>query len=181
MRFVSSLSVLLLASASLWAQSNSTDSGAVWVKPEGSVRCPIDLTVKRQQGLVARSVKDEKEGPTGQGLQLNFNVPAALKVLKVTVVVHGPPETAHAIPAKDDSGDNTAIPETFHLERQAGTSSLQNSEIWTHLGAVQWIEVTEIQYADGTSWRESKGSVCRAAPGLLLLTNAEASGGPVAK
>jgi hypothetical protein len=181
MRFVSSLGVLLLASASLSAQSNSGSSGTVWIAPPQSIRCPIDITAKRQQGLESRSVKEGQGDATGQGLRLTFKAPTALKIMKVNLIVHGPSSQARAVPAGSVFEVNADAPEIFHLERRAGASTLQSSEIWTKIGAVGLIEVTEIQFANGVLWRESDTSKCRTEPGHLLLTNLEASEGSVAK
>jgi hypothetical protein len=181
MRFVSSLGVLLLASASLSAQSNSGSSGTVWIAPPQSIKCPIDFTAKRQQGLASDSVKDGQGDAIGQGLRLTFKAPTALKIMKVNLIVYGPSLRARAVPAGSDSGVNADVPEIFHLERRAGASTLQSSEIWTKIGAVRLVEVTEIQFVNGVLWRESDTSKCRTEPGNLLLTNLEASEGSVAK
>jgi hypothetical protein len=181
MRFVSSLAVLLLASASLSAQSNSGSSGTVWTAPPQSIGCPIDFTAKRQQGLVVRSVNDGHGDATGQGLRFTFRAPTALKIMKVNLIVHGPSLQARAVPAASNSEVNADVPEIFHLERRAGASTLQTSEIWTKIGAVRLVEVTEIQFVNGVLWRESETSKCRTEPGNLLLTNLEASEGSVAK
>ena len=104
-----------------------------------------------------------------------------LKIMKVNLIVHGPSLQARAVPAGSNSEVNADVPEIFHLERRAGASTLQTSEIWTKIGAVRLVEVTEIQFVNGVLWRESDTSKCRTEPGNLLLTNLEASEGSVAK
>jgi hypothetical protein len=126
-------------------------------------------------------VKEGQGEATGQGLRLTFKAPTALKIMKVNLIVHGPSSQARAVPAGSVFEVNADAPEFFHLERRAGASTLQSSEIWTKIGAVGLIEITEIQFANGVLWRESDTSKCRTEPGHLLLTNLEASEGSVAK
>jgi hypothetical protein len=72
------------------------------------------------------------------------------------------------MPAGSSSRDD--VVEIFQLGRGTGAASLIRSDIWMHrMSTVRWVELTEMEYADGSVWREADGSRCRATPDLFLL------------
>jgi hypothetical protein len=104
----------------------------------------------------------------GQGLNISItNV--ADPIVAADIVVHGFAAGMRIVPATSLSPDE--VTETFHLIASAG-HSLTGSPIQTaQLAAVDRIELTRIQYADGTTWHPSAGSHCSASPSLLVLVN----------
>ena len=72
------------------------------------------------------------------------------------------------LPAPDAS-------KAFEVHRAAGQKSLSNFEVWMgKVGALRWVDVTSITYADGTNWKAAKDSVCRAFPSLFVPVDASA-------
>jgi hypothetical protein len=100
-----------------------------------------------------------------QSVQLNINPEDLLKITKLEIVVHGFPDVARTTPVGTfDSG----ISETFQLARDPEghlAASIQTHGITT----VQSVELTMIEFADGSVWRSSVESRCRVAPDLLVL------------
>jgi hypothetical protein len=76
------------------------------------------------------------------------------------------------MPAGDTANKNTM--ETFELHSDASVKRLLSSEIsLKKMSAVNWVDLTEIEYADGSVWHASSNSKCRAVPNnLLLVTDA---------
>ena len=171
MHYPLSLTILLLAGTAVSAQTHSGSSAAVSIASTKSLGCPIGFNVKRQSGLVARSAKYGPEDAIGQKLQLTFDRLDAPKITKATVTVHG--ISGHAAYLPTHSGDSTGdVSETFILERGAGTTSLYSAEILAHrIEVVRWVELTGMDYADGSQWHTTKESQCGTEVGLLLLTS----------
>ena len=49
-------------------------------------------------------------------------------------------------------------------------SPLLHSSVWTKkMTAINWVELTRLEYADGTTWQASPQSHCSAAPSLFVL------------
>ncbi len=171
MRDLSLLSILFLAAASVPAQSNHDRFAAVLTAPVESRECPIGFYAKRQSGLVERAIRSGKQDGFGQRLQLTFDHLQAPGIAKASVTIYGVSGNVAYTPVAhtDRNGD---VSEIFSLERRAGAVSLQNSEVWTRkIQAVRWVELTEIDYVNGSEWHKTKESQCRVEPSLLLEVN----------
>ncbi len=115
-----------------------------------------------------RYAKDARAKRSGQGLQLTFHPQDAPKIMKVNVTVYGLSGEARVMPA--GSGSKADITEIFQLRPEAGAVDLLQSEIWMQkMSTVRWVDLTEIEYADGSVWRASESSRCRAAPDMFVL------------
>lgn len=171
MRVISLPMILLLASTSMLAQANAGTAPTVLTAPPTSQACPVTFYAKRTGGLVVRYAKDGHQEPDGQGLQLTFSRQDAPKIEKTVVTVHGLSAQGGVLPVHTNTNED--ISETFILERHAGATSLDTSEIWTHkIGPARWVELTQIDYADGSVWQQSKESKCITEPDLFLLVTA---------
>ncbi len=170
------LVAVLAAGASVWAQGTVAVTPSVWVAPPESVGCPIRVDAQRRS-LTDLSWAGEGDRPKagGQGLHLDFGRSDAdfdrrdtPRIVKADVVVHGTSSASRVMPA--GSGARNDVAETFELVRPAAALTLARADVWTKkMMSIGWVEVVGLEYADGTSWRASKGSVCRAAPNGLLL------------
>jgi hypothetical protein len=115
-----------------------------------------------------RYAKDARLKRSGQGLQLTFNRKHAPKIMKVNVTVHGLSGEARVVPA--GSGSRDEITQIFQLRPEAGAVGLLQSEIWMQeMNTVRWVDLTQIEYVDGSVWRASEGSRCRATPDMFVL------------
>lgn len=173
MRTPPMLMILLLASGSIFAQAKTDPSTATLTPSLPSQGCPVNFYAKRTGGLVVHYAKDGHQDPTGQGLDLAFSKNDASRIEKIIVTVHGMSAQGDVLPVRNNSSSDIA--ETFILERHPGATTL-DSEIWTRkIGPVRWVELTQIEFANGSVWQKSKESKCITEPSPLLLVDATAS------
>lgn len=103
----------------------------------------------------------------GQNLQISFKQSPST-IVAVDLTVHGVSMSAHMTPAAQSARESD-LSETFHLMGSA-TKPVLESALSTHRPMiVTWVELTRIEYANGTSWDESSTSRCAAAPSLFVL------------
>jgi hypothetical protein len=63
---------------------------------------------------------------------------------------------------------NVDAEESFRITGEA--AGLLVREIWMHkVNTVSWVDLNEIEYADGSVWRASANARCRAVPSNFLL------------
>jgi hypothetical protein len=91
------------------------------------------------------------------------------QIVSADIVVHGYPPTTRAIPATPSAPKE--VTESFHLAPDADQPLLHTS-VWTAMTAIRWVELTRLDYADGTSWQSSTPRECTAAPSLYVPASA---------
>jgi hypothetical protein len=198
MRTPSLFFVLLLTAATLPAQVSPAGSPAVFSAPPAASACPVRLTVdrradsakhsalgldelqaalRREPGFTSLSGREQQQRLDhitqlyrrlhGQGLVISFTQPKA-QIVSADLVVHGYPSGTRVIPATPLAP--AEITETVHLTSSPGQPlPLFKSSIWmTHVTVVDWVELTRIGYADGTSWQPSIAQQCAATPSLFV-------------
>jgi hypothetical protein len=170
MRSSSMILVVLLSSASLAAQTSTGNSPTILVQPPSSHACPVVLSVDRVlNGAVV--LTNGAPAPHRQGLTLTFFQRPAQQIVAADVTVYFYPASVRAIPAAPGAKDRAESPQTFHLGSASGP--LQHSSIWTDYTApVSWVELTRLEYADGTTWQSSAPRQCGAEPSLFVLVDA---------
>ena len=172
MRPSSMIFILALSSASLAAQTSTGNAPAVFVKPPVAQACPVQLFVDRKpDGAIVKT--DGSPVSHGQGLDIAFAKYGnpIRQVNSADITVHFYPAAAHAIPATPSAANGAPVTETFHLSGSTGKPILRTS-IWTkHPGIVSWVELTHLEFADGTSWQSSAPRQCGAAPNLYVLVD----------
>lgn len=170
MRNASLLVVLLLAGVSVPAQDKVAGSPTIFLVPPTSNACPVGFTAERRSSHELEFVNGGLS-KSRQWVHLTFGRGDAQTIVKVSVTAHGASDKPHAMPAS--AGIDEDITETFQFERKSGEPGLLASNLSTHtMGSVRWVELTELDYADGSVWRESKASQCRATPSGFLLVAA---------
>jgi hypothetical protein len=162
------LTALLLGTAPLLAQSNS--SQAVLVSPPHSVGCPVALSARySSQGAVRQTAKDAHHSVLGY--TVTFTPLSAHSIVQAKLTFHGL-DGARIMPAKDPSTGNAT--EDFTVAPSATDNRHFESIVYAQkLTGVQWIELDDITYADGTHWQKSANSVCLVVPSGLRLVSAE--------
>src|ERR1039458_4242007 len=64
------------------------------------------------------------------------------------------------------------VTQTFHLTASSG-APLLHSSVWTEcMIMINWVELTRVQFADGTTWQSSAPRQCGAAPSLYVPVTA---------
>jgi hypothetical protein len=88
---------------------------------------------------------------------------ASAKLLKVHVTVYGSPKGPHLMLVNTNPVNNDPVAESFELMTHAKIAATSfHSEIYPQtVGFVQWAEITQIDYADGSTWHPSAESACR--------------------
>jgi hypothetical protein len=153
------------------AQVKLGESPTVLFLSPGSTGCPIGLTAERRSAPVINTIGNAPPSPPTQRLHLRFVSYAARNIEQVTVIVHGLSGRSRIIPA--DSASSSDVEETFHLTRSAEASSLTASYLWPqNIRTTQWIELTSVDYADGSTWRASREAQCTVTPSNFVLVTA---------
>lgn len=163
---------MVLTSAALVAQAGPQNLTTIYTAttPPPSQACPVGFSASRTAVPVMVATKSNERYPR-LGLRLDFSHPNASKIVKATITVHGASGKGHFIPAGDAMGTDRT--ETFNLGSNEGIENLRSSKVWLRrMSAVSWVDLTEIEYADGSVWHASPVSKCRATPNNLLPVNA---------
>jgi hypothetical protein len=170
--------ILLLSSSSLTAQTSAATTSTVFTTPPASQSCPVNFSVKRnpKSGLVMVKRPGTPPGPAySQGLHIDFVPRTESPIRKASITVHGMTPGTRMLPTRAATPMGDDATETFELTPSAGLPLLHSS-IWTKkMSAVTYVELTRIEYADGTTWQPSPESRCTAAPSLFVLVDSAAA------
>jgi hypothetical protein len=165
--------MLLLSSSGLAAQTNPPGTPAIFLSPPASESCPVSFSAERKPNgelvQVGRGVTFR-----GQGLEINFSGSSSTAILKVDLKVHGMTPGVHMSPAAVGARTAPYSTETFQLAANEGSPLLHGSVSTRRLGTVDWLELTRIEFANGTTWQSSPQSRCVVAPSLLVLVDSKA-------
>jgi hypothetical protein len=144
---------------------------AIVPKPGTSVGCPIGFDAQVNARAIAGTAEEDKKYGDAPLLELTFGQRGTLKILNATVAVHGLSSSHRFLPVDKDSIEDTT--ENFELGQEHGTTALVDTAVWVKkLLFVNWAEVTELKYVDGSTWHPSSDSQCRAVPSKLRLIDA---------
>jgi hypothetical protein len=155
-----------------------TSTDASWVAKHSALGLDeLQAALRREPGFTSLSGREQQQRLDhitqlyrrlhGQGLVISFTQPKA-QIVSADLVVHGYPSGTRVIPATPLAP--AEITETVHLTSSPGQPlPLFKSSIWmTHVTVVDWVELTRIGYADGTSWQPSIAQQCAATPSLFV-------------
>ena len=177
------LPLLLSLAMPLAAQSPVPNARSQYRFPPDRMACPVDLRADRRASVVSREV-DGKAIPTGQGLVLHFRafsgaasttpegtaVTPHRNITSADIVVHGQSAAVIAQPLTIPKR-STELTETFHLSGSA-TDPLLEKSLWTsRIHGITWIELTRVDFSDGSSWQRTISSECRIEPSLFVLVH----------
>lgn len=161
---------LLMSTVSMAAQTNAGITSTVFIRPPASESCPVRFSAERRSIPAMKNVGNVGAHP-GQGLQINFVPFPATAILKADITVHGASPRLHIIAASTAAANRDDAIETFRLAGSA-EGPLLHSSVWTNeIVAISWVELTRVEYADGSMWHTSPQSRCTATPSLLLLVD----------
>ena len=169
MRPSSIILILLLSSPGVYAQTSAGSTATIFVSPPASEACPVNFAVKRSSHSGLVMVKPNGAGFT-QGLQIDFL--KSPEILRANLTVHGMSARGHMMPAASRASRPDDASETFVLTPGAGLPLLHSSITTKKISAITWVELTRIDYANGTTWQASPESRCTAAPSLFVLVDA---------
>src|SRR5271168_3701990 len=149
------------------AANNSQQTLAILPILPATSGCPIGFYASRQAGLQVNTASDAaKDGPA-QGLHLTLGHSTGRAIESVIVTVYASSLKPRAL-LLDGSSPYT-VSKTFTLERQAGTDTLTEADVWMYrVGSVRWADLISITYAEGTTWNLTGTLKCRAVPSNFL-------------
>jgi hypothetical protein len=174
-----SVALFLLAATASLAQSatvsgSKPDASAVVLRsiPVGT-DCPIGFRANRQSTAQILSANNADKNSPALGLHLIFDHPAAPAIESIEVTVYGVSPRGRIVPTDfQAAAANTrdTVSKSFLLERSANDKTLSNADVWMHqVGALRWVDLNEVRYANGASWRPSGSEKCRAVPSNVVL------------
>lgn len=138
---------------------------------EDGRNCPVELAARRapEGGLMQTRPED---GRPHLRLHLSFKAANPQGIAQADLVVHGMAGT-QVMPAGGGSARHAQ--ETFHISPSAGADHRFTSTVYLQrLTGVDYVELTEITFADGTQWHSSAASACRVAPnGFKLVASSK--------
>jgi hypothetical protein len=150
----------------------------------GSNNCPVGLQVKHATGLPTAVSADGhaingKAIPYGQvrlsvqnlGIHLILINLSPQSIVSAQVVVHGFSNKRRYVPLSGADPDLAKTVEVA-LDVQGNGQASRNLSL-SHFTAITAVDVNEITYADGATWRTSSPGACSASPDLFMLVNAE--------
>jgi hypothetical protein len=127
---------------------------------------PTDVFLKKQLDEAKRALSEADQQQ--QGLSIAFIKPAA-RIVSADIVVHGYTASARIVPAAPAASGE--VSEKFHAAASA-EHPLLRSNLWpAHMAVISWVELTRLDYTDGTSWQSSTPRQCSAAPSLFVLVD----------
>ena len=170
------IALLLLPATALFAQSAAvprTNSSVVLRSIPMGTECPIGFRANRQATPQILSAGDTQKNTSALGLHLTLDHQAEPAIESVEITVYGVSPKGQVLPTNQwaaDTDTRDVISKSFQLQRSADAETLNNADIWMHqVGALRWVDLNEIRYTDGTSWRPSSSAKCRAVPSNLVL------------
>jgi hypothetical protein len=134
--------------------------------------CPVGFSVNQRPDGAVIWTNSTPPTPHGPGLTITFgargkSAPLPSAIVSATITVHGMSQRLRALPV-DSSSPAADATETFSLGGDSG-QPLLNPAIWTRsMSAISWVELTQLVYADGTTWHASAQSPCIARPSLFV-------------
>jgi len=166
---------LLLTSLSLAAQSNAKPQTLTLYRLPNLVAgtCPIDMHAN--QGVwdhtlkIREGDKERVPQPFGQRISLTLKDPRHAPITAATVRVHGLTGKNRVLQTGNEAGTSDAVT-TIHLAFGAqGDAGVTGDLSIPGFTAVNFIELQEVSYSDGATWRVSGLELCRVQPDPVML------------
>jgi hypothetical protein len=134
--------------------------------------CPIGFRADRQATTQILTADTARKNEPALGLHLSLDHQTAPAIESIMVTVYGVSPKGRILPTDfltaEDSTSN-AVSKSFELQRSPGNDTLSDANVWMNkVGALRWVDLNEIRYANGASWRPSPSTKCRAIPGNFV-------------
>ena len=171
MRYASLLPIVLSMSFGLPAQQMTSGTATVLTLPNLGEGCPVGVGAQLDGRAVMRTAGDAKAKVDSPLLQLSFDRQDQPRIVGARVTVHGVVPTSRLLPAAEHDDANRT--QSFDLDRlSAKRQDVVEREVSvTRMTFVRWVDVTELRYADGSTWHASKEAQCRAVPSGFRLVD----------
>jgi hypothetical protein len=137
--------------------------------------CPVSFWAQRY-GLTA-VLRETANGPVSeaaQSLRLRFQNRRTAQIERMSVVVYGR-SSRPAMVLVRPTVQPDVVSRPMELTSKDGRFDSVQYVSTTSMPMITRIEIREIHYRDGTTWREPARNTCTAAPSLFVLVGAEAN------
>ena len=165
--------VLFLGVASIPAASfglSHSQSTTLQGVPE-STDCPIDMRVQFQSPYgAARPVDKAHADENGLQLHIDLGNLKSVAIVGADVTVHGFTTKGRVSPARVSQADASDITKDIYLHFKVNGKTNASADIQLDgFGAVRYVELNSVHYADGSTWRSSAQRTCHVAPDAAML------------
>jgi hypothetical protein len=128
--------------------------------------CPVGLSAERRSDFGMRLAENGPVSEPAQGLHISLmNLSSRIESAEITV--YGVTSRASIVPVGGAASNE--ISKTFVLHPGVVSKESQEATVWMRdVGALTRVELKSLTYADGSEWRESEASRCRAVPSLFV-------------
>lgn len=135
--------------------------------------CPVSLRAQRQGQAVTRYAGDQQPEPMPtQWLEVIFFNSQARNVVSASLRVHGYGPSARMMPADSAQRGSQEITKNVDLKISVLGEGRASTELtMRHFAAVSRIDIEELEFADGTSWKASETGACSFTPNLFMLVS----------
>ena len=167
------VSLLTLFGFTAILSAQTTPTKATVVLQPAAQSCPVGFTARHAEAGTMVQVRPGSKAPQ-PGYRLTFTPAVSRSLTQAKVTLHGI-SGAHVISAgaKDNNDSAGEAAESFTVAPSSGANHLFHATVYAEkLTGVQWVELNEVTYADGSQWHESAGSLCRVAPNGFMLVAA---------
>ncbi|HEX4067540.1 MAG TPA: hypothetical protein VHZ09_16090 [Acidobacteriaceae bacterium] len=163
------------------AESGKKTTTAIASQPNAS--CPVGVRAQHASGLTAQ-VPVGKNGVQKNGgqrnsavdrgprqkLQLTLNNAGLGAISGVRITVHGWNGTGRTLPTVDAGANYASAAKTMDLTVSVGPRETAEINAWVRgLTAVDSIDLDEVSYADGSSWKSPRPGACSTVPDPVTL------------
>ena len=168
MRAAYALSILFVLTPVLTAQSSPA---TVTLTETPRRNCPVAVSAQRWAPGGMAVAHDAHSATEGRELYLHFAPGSKSGVIAATVTLHGDDGSPRTeLVAKGSHPSN--LTETFHLTSGTKPSLHDSTVAPSRVVNVRWIGITEVRFADGSTWQESRDSSCHITPNGFRLVAA---------
>jgi hypothetical protein len=151
----------------------------VMVLPPGQLQssCPVALQAQHASGfgtqvLVGKGAVIDRG--IGQRLQLTLSNSKTAAVSAIRITVHGWNGTGSTMPTAETSSNYATASQTVELKVNVGPHATAEVDAWVSgLTAADSIDLDEVSYAGGLSWRSSATEPCRIMPDPVMLISSK--------
>jgi len=173
MRFALACSLLLAwFTGSVCAQTSGPGHRLVLRGDSSALDCPVGFSV-HHAGLTAtlREAGNKPGNQYAQTLQLQFDRTRTGRIARIALVVHGTAGKAEALLLANERPAETAQ-QALELGQSMGRFDPVQYVVTDSVPVITRVEITAVDYQDGTSWRAPSANACSVAPSPFVLVNA---------
>jgi hypothetical protein len=173
MRHLYASTVLLFVSALLPAQNAPSIPKLTLWNPPGIQTCPVSLFAQRQSTEeIARVGSPAQDGPA-QSLHITVDHQFEPAIKDIEITVHGLKPEARIYPIATASSPEVTKAFQFHSKPESPGLTEFNVSMH-HVGALRWVQITAIIFADGSTWHPFNVEQCSVVPSLYMPVDATA-------